>query len=323
MVFLSRIKETIKKYRLIEKGDSVVVGVSGGPDSVALLFALNSLKNELKFDLHIAHFDHKLRKDSRKDREFVEGLARRLSLPLSVTEINIKALAKNGSLEEIARNARLGFFFSVARNIKAGKIALGHNLDDQAETVLMRILRGSGLYGLSGILPKRKIADYQVIRPLIEVKRNLIEQYLKKLGIHPRIDQSNKKDIFFRNKIRNRLMPLLKKDYNCKIKEILSNLAESAGSDYEYLSIIARKKISRLNGKINIAKFIKLHPAMRRLVLRLSIERKKGNLRQIDFRHIKEIEDLIINRPVNSVVDLPGEVSVKKKKATIVFFSRK
>ncbi|MBU4143171.1 tRNA lysidine(34) synthetase TilS, partial [Patescibacteria group bacterium] len=170
-----KVKDTVKRYCLISPKDRIVVGVSGGPDSVALLHILNSLRYELKIGLHIAHLDHMLRKDSGKDREFVEALAAKMKLPLTVARINVAALAGKGSPEEIARNARLGFFFRVAREIKAHKIALAHNFDDQAETVLMRILRGSGLYGLSGILPKRDIAGFIIIRPLIETRRSDIE----------------------------------------------------------------------------------------------------------------------------------------------------
>lgn len=322
-MILEKVKNTIKKYNLIDKGDKIVIGVSGGPDSVALLYLLNSLKKELKLSIHIAHLDHMLRRDSFRDREFVEKLAKELKTPITCAQINIKGLAKKGSLEEIARNARLKFFFRVARDIKAAKIALGHNLDDQAETVLMRILRGTGLYGLRGILPKRNIKGYQIIRPLIEIKRKEIEAFLKKRKITPCIDISNLEDIYFRNKIRNRLLPLLKRDYNKNMKELLSNMAESVGQDYAYLSNAAERAMKRLRAaKLNLNKFKKLHPAIQRLVLRLSIQRIKGDIRRITFQHIREIEDLISNRPLNSIVDLPKGVSVIKKKKYLFFYRR-
>lgn len=318
-----RVKNTIKRYNLIDKNDKIVVGVSGGPDSVALLYLLNSLKKELKISLHIAHLDHVLRKNSFKDKEFVEGLAKRLRLPITCAQINVKELAKRGSLEEIARNARLGFLFRVAKGIKATKIALGHNLDDQAETVLMRILRGTGLYGLSGILPKRNIFGYQIIRPLIEIRRKEIDSYLKKKRIRPHIDTSNLEDIYFRNKIRNKLLPLLERDYNKNIKEILINMADTVGYDYDCLSRIANKSIKKSDKKINLRKFLKLHPAIQRLVLRLMIARIKGDTRRITFQHIREIRDLIFNRPLNSVVDLPKAIAVVKKKRYLCFYLRK
>jgi tRNA(Ile)-lysidine synthase len=319
-MILERVKNTIRKYNLIAKGDKVVLGVSGGPDSVALVYLLNSLKKELGLTLHIAHLDHMLRKDSYKDVEFVKKLARRLNLPLTCEQINVRELAKKGSLEEIARNIRLGFLFRVANEIKTKKIALGHNLDDRAETVLMRILRGTGLYGLSGILPKREINGITIIRPLIEIKRKEIEPYLKKKNIAPRIDVSNLENLYFRNKMRNKLIPLLERDYNKNIKEVLSNLAETAGFDYDYLNRVASRFTKNSRKKLNLKKFLKLHPALQRITLRLMIAKVKGNMRRIDLRHIREIEELILKRPINSIVDLPKGVSVIKKKDHLLFY---
>jgi tRNA(Ile)-lysidine synthase len=320
-MMVEKVRKTIKRYSLINKNDKVVVGVSGGPDSIALLYILKSLSKELKISLHIAHLNHSLRNDSYKDKVFVEKLAKQLKIPITVAEINIRQLALgHGSLEEIARNARLGFFFRVAKDTKANKIALGHNLDDQAETVLMRILRGTGLYGLSGILPKRKIAGYQIIRPLIEVRRKDIEAYLRRKKIRPRIDVSNLEDIYFRNKIRNRLLPLLEREYNKNIKEVLSNMAESIGYDYDYLLRQAKRTTKQSKTKLNLNKIIKLHPAIKRLLFRMCIAKIKGDTRRITFQHIREIEDLLLNRPANSIVDLPKGVSVVKKKKYLSFY---
>ena len=319
---LDKVKNTIKRYNLIDRGDKILVAVSGGPDSVALTFLLNSLKKEFKISLHIVHLDHMLRKDSDKDRKFVERLAGQLKIPITTAQINIKGLAQKGSLEEIARNARLGFFFKVARDIKTHKIALGHNLDDQAETVLMRILRGTGLYGLAGILPKREIAGYQIIRPLIEIRRRDIEAYLRKKKIKPRIDISNLGDIYFRNKIRNRLLPLLEREYNKNIKEVLSNMAQSLGYDYDYLIRHAKRTTKQSKTKLNLSKLAKLHPAIKRLLLRMCIAEIKGDTRRITFQHIREIEDLLLNRPANSIVDLPKGVSVVKKKKYLSFYRK-
>ena len=317
-----KVKSTIRKYNLIKKHDRIIIGVSGGPDSVALLYLLNSLRKELRVSLHICHLDHMLRKDSYKDAEFVKELAEKLKVPITAGQINVKQIAKKGSPEEIARNCRLGFLFKVAKDIKADKIALGHNLDDQAETVLMRILRGTGLYGLSGISPKREIAGYQIIRPLIEVSRKEIIAFLKRKKINPRMDTSNLEDIYFRNKLRNKLFPILEKEYNKNIKAVLANMADSIGYDYDYLQSVARRAVKRLGHKINLKKLSQLHPAIQRLLLRLNIARLKGDTRRINFQHIREIEDLILNRPVNSIVDLPRGISVVKKKKTLLFLHK-
>lgn len=322
MKLLGKFKNTIKKYGLIDKNDKLVVAVSGGPDSLALLYLLNKINKEFKLVLHIVHLDHMLRKDSYKDAEFVKRLADKLKMPVTCARLNVKELARKGSLEEIARNARLGFFFKVAKDTKASKIALGHTRDDQAETVLMRILRGSGLYGLSGILPKRDIAGFKIIRPLIEIKRKEIESFLKRNRIKPCRDISNSQEIYFRNKIRNNLLPLLEKGYNRNIKEVLSNMAESAGCDYDYLNQRADFSRKRLGRDINLDKLVRLHPAMQRLIIRAAIRRLKGDMRRITFQHIKEIEDLIFNRPVNSIVDLPKGISVAKKKKRLSFYRR-
>jgi tRNA(Ile)-lysidine synthase len=320
---IKKVKEIVKKYGLLKKGDVVLIGVSGGPDSLTLLYVLNSLKKEFGLKLHIAHLDHMLRSDSAADRRFVEKLALKLDLPFSGASINIKAIARKGSLEEICRNARLGFLFKVAKRIKADKIALGHNLDDQAETVLMRILRGSGLYGLSGILPKKELYGFTIIRPLIGIKRKEIEAFLKRKRLFARIDSSNLEDVYFRNKIRNRLLPVLEKDYNPNIRQILSNTAESIANDYDLLSNIGLKSAKSLGRRINLKKFLRFHKALQRMVLRTRLAQVKGNTRGITFTHIQEIEDLVLNRPCGSVVDLPGNILVKKTGNCLVFLKRK
>ncbi len=322
-MFIKQARVTIKNNNLIQIKDRIVIGVSGGPDSLALLFLLESLKDEMHLTLHVAHLDHMLRKDSYKDAEFVKALAEKFGIPVTCGKINVKKFVINGSFEEAARNARLEFLFNTAKKINAKKIALGHNLDDQAETVLMRFLRGSGLYGLGGIIPKRKFADFEIIRPLIEITRAEINKYLQDKNIKPRIDSTNSQDIYFRNKIRNQLLPLLEREYNKNIKEILANTAQSLGADYDCLEEIAERFIKGKRTRINLKKLGSLHPAIKRLVFRKAIFYIKGDTRSISFQHIKEIEDLLSNRPVNSIVDLPKEVSVLKNKHFLVFYSRK
>lgn len=320
-MILNKVKETIKKYQLISKGDMIVVGVSGGPDSVVLLHMLKTLSKSLRLNLHIAHIDHKLRKDSCKDKEFVRKLAVKLKIPLSTCELDISQLmVGHSSVEEVARNARLNFFFKTSKKIKAKKIALGHNLDDQAETILMRLIRGTGLSGLSGILPKKEMGNFVIIRPLIKTSRKTIEAYLKKRNIKARTDRTNLQDIYFRNRIRNNLLPLLEAKYNRNIKELLSNTAETIAYDYDFL---AKKSESLVQGnRMELSRFNKMHPAMRRLTLRSIVARLKGNTRRLTFRHIQEIEDLIFNRPIKSVVDLPQGICVVKNSRYIRFYKK-
>jgi len=318
MGIVEKVKNTILKYKLIKKGDTILVGVSGGPDSLALLLILQRLSQELGFSVYIGHFDHMLRRDSAKDAQFVANLANQFHIPYETGKAGLEIKAKKGSLEEIARQLRQEFLFKVAKRIKADKIALGHNFDDQAETVLMRIIRGTGLYGLAGILPKREISGFIVIRPLLEVTRQEIESYLKRRKITAREDPTNLKETFFRNRIRHTLLPFLRERFNRNIKAALWNLGESASWDYDYLNRISLRYV-QLKNKLSIEKLLKMHPAIRRLVIRLEIANVQGDTRRITFKHIQEIEDLLINRPQNSIVNLPKGISVKKEKKYLQF----
>ncbi|HTY45676.1 MAG TPA: tRNA lysidine(34) synthetase TilS [Patescibacteria group bacterium] len=322
-MLLEHVRQGIRTHRLLRCGETVIIGVSGGPDSVALLYALNSLKKDLRLNLHVAHLDHMLRPDSEKDRIFVQGLALKLGIPCTSAQVNVKAIARKGSLEEVARNARFAFFFRLARQLKARTIALGHNFDDQAETVLMRILRGSGLYGLTGILPQRQMCGFRIIRPLIGCRRTEILRFLKTKRVRPRLDASNLEDIYFRNKVRRQLIPLLEKKYNKNIKEVLCNLAQSAGYDYDYLLKAARRLSDTMGSRLALKKLLALHPSLRRLLYRLTIARLQGDLRRITFTHTREIDDLVFLRPVNSIVDLPQGISATKKRLAIRFYRRK
>jgi len=316
-------KNSVRKFNLLKKSQVILIGVSGGPDSVALLYLLASLKKEYKLKLHVAHLDHMLRKNSDKDANFVENLSLKLNIPVTIGRINIGNLKLEGSLEEAARKTRLAFLFNVAKEVKADAIALGHNFDDQAETVLMRLLRGSGIYGLTAILPKRKIQKFTLIRPLIETPRKNIEKFLRSKRIRACLDESNFDEVFFRNKLRHTLIPLLEEKYNKNIKKVLSNLAQTAGYDYDYLLAQAEKISKRFKGGIIIKHFLKLHPSIQRMVLRLAISKVKGDTRGIDFRHIQEIEDMLFNRPINSVVDLPGNIYAVKRKLSVELCRRK
>ena len=315
-------KETIKKHNLIARKDKILVGVSGGPDSLALLLQLIKLKPKMDFTLHIAHLDHGLRASSGADWLFVKRWAEKLNIPISIKKLNPKIVQQKGSLEENCREARLDFLVKTAKKIKANKIALGHNLNDQAETVLMRLLRGTGLSGLSGIFVKRQMRGIIFIRPLLKTPRSQIERYLKRKGIPARRDPTNQEDVFLRNKIRHKLIPLLKNKFNRNIVELLSNLAQSSYDDYAYLNQAAKKSLKGNNLRFNLKKFLRLHPAIMRLKIRQAIGHLQGDTRRISFTHIKEIEDLLINRPTGSIVDLPKGISAQKILNCLRFYKR-
>lgn len=330
MTFKQKVLHTIGHYDLFRRNERILVGVSGGPDSVALLYCLVSLQKEFKLKLYVAHLDHCLRVQSNRDAEFVRKIAKNFNLPITVSRVDVKRLSAKGSLEEIARNARHKFFARVAKKYSLKKIALGHNRDDQAETILMRILRGSGLNGLRGIAAKRDIQGLTFVRPLIEISRKEIESFLKQNRINAQIDSTNLKPIFFRNRVRYGLIPVLESKFDRNIRNKLSTLAQVISADYEYLDNEAKKKIKKiLISKtksalcLNLKKLKFEHISMQRMILRLSIKRILGSTRKIAFSHLLEIEDLILNRPDSSIVDLPKNLSFRKDGSKLKVYIRK
>lgn len=216
--------DTIKENNLINKGDVIVVGVSGGPDSITLLTCLNKFKDYFEIKIICAHINHLIRKDSTEDEQYVENMCKNMGIKCYVKRAEVEKIAKEqkkGS-EEVGRKIRYDFFDEVARKENANKIAIAHNMKDNAETMLLNIIRGSGLTGLEGI----QAEEYgKYIRPLINCTREEIEEYCEKNNLQPRIDSTNKENIYRRNIIRNKLLPQLQ-ELNPNIVESLSNLSK-------------------------------------------------------------------------------------------------
>ncbi|MDP6180938.1 MAG: tRNA lysidine(34) synthetase TilS, partial [Desulfatiglandales bacterium] len=237
-VTIKKVKETLSRYGMIDPGDLVIVAVSGGPDSVCLLDILHELKAELAVRLVVAHYNHGLRGgEDESETRFVRHLASAMNFPFETENASFFIEGKTASLEERARNARYEFLERLKGKLHAQKIAMGHHLNDQAETVLMRLLRGSGPSGLAGIPPKR---DDTIIRPLIELKREEIDSYVKRRELSYRVDRSNFDTRYLRNKIRLELLPLLL-EYQPQFVEHLGQLAVILREDDKYLETEAEK----------------------------------------------------------------------------------
>lgn len=321
MKIIEKFRATIERHHLITTGDTVLVAVSGGADSVCLLHLLAGLRHELGIKLICGHINHHLRRSSDADERFVAAMAKKLAVPFYSTSVKVNR--KKGSLEEMAREARLKALTRIARRCKADSIALAHHQDDAAETVLMRILRGTGLQGLQGILPRRVLYGFTFVRPLLEVTRKDIGHYLRAYRLNYRTDPTNRHKRFFRNRIRLELLPLLERKYQPNSTAILANLAETAALDYGCLLEQAEKIFSRAHRKkadtvrLHLATLQPVHPALRRMVLRRAISELNGNLRRLTLTHLKEIEDLLENRPAGSVVTLPNRLAVKKEEKSL------
>ena len=317
-----KVRRTIVRYRMLEPGDRLVVAVSGGPDSVALLSILACLSQELNFSLQVAHLNHMFRaKEAEEDALYVKELAKKFSLPITVRKRNVLAFIKRKHLspEEGARQVRYKFLQDVAEKAGANKIALGQTADDQVETVLMWMLRGSGLKGLAGIPAVRPLENCLIIRPLIEVNRSEIKDYLREESLRVQVDASNLKPVYLRNKIRLKLIPLLARDYNPNIKSVLSGMSQILRADEECLNEVQErtfKRIVRVKGdnrvEINLISLRRLHLSMQRRILRRSIELVKGNLRGITLNHLREVLNIVNQGRTGSEVHLPKDIAVKR-----------
>ena len=320
-----KVKSYILTQKLLNKGDHVLVGVSGGPDSVALLVVLHKLRHELAIKLSVGHFNHRLRKTADKEEVFVVKLCKDLNVACHSKQwINLRR--KKTVSEEKSRKARYEFLTSLAKKIHAQSIAVGHTNDDLAETVLLRMIRGSGLQGLRSILPKRPINGTTVIRPFLSLSKKEILEFLAKQKIRHCIDTTNRDVKFLRNKVRRRLLPLLAKDYNKNIKRVLGRLAQNTELDYNYIrqasEEIYKKISSSQNTKIvfDSTLFLKQHKAVQRYLVRLAYENLKGNTNKLDFEHIEKIENLIEEGPFKAVLNLPSAIKFLKEKGHFVVY---
>src|SRR3984893_7162760 len=227
---LERVAEFIARHRMFETGQRVGIAVSGGADSVFLLHGLHELAPRWNLNLSVVHIEHGIRgAASLADAEFVRGLASQFALPFHLRSANVPVVA--GNLEQAARNARQRFYADLIAAGTLHRIATGHTHNDQAETVLYRILRGSGLAGLAGILP---VTEESLVRPLLEVKRHEIETWLRERGIEWRQDESNCDPSYARNRLRHQTLPLLCETFNPRLDEALVHLASLAQDEERY-----------------------------------------------------------------------------------------
>jgi tRNA(Ile)-lysidine synthase len=307
-MLLSRVAETIRRYRMFERGQNVGVAVSGGADSVCLLHVLLDLAPEWDLRLSVLHLNHGLRgEESCQDEQFVRDLASRLGLIANIRSVDVSAQPDN--LEQAARNARLDFFREQISAGSVARIATGHTSNDQAETVLFRFLRGSGGAGLAAIRP---VTTDGIVRPLLDVSRAGNERYLREREIPWREDSSNASRQFARNRIRHELLPQLAAEWNPAIVEALHRTADWALAEEEYwdgeIDRLASQFLLDRDGEVLIRTGIlrQLPLAVARRLVRRAIEQAKGDLRGVDFGHIAAIVALARAPLGHGRVQAPG-----------------
>ncbi|MCA9400471.1 MAG: tRNA lysidine(34) synthetase TilS [Candidatus Omnitrophica bacterium] len=323
---IQKTQQFIKRNKLVKKNDLVLIGLSGGMDSVCLTHMLKTLQYEFGIHLHAVHINHNLRKSSAKDEAFCKKLAGALNIPFSARKWPKNQQLKKGSLEEHARHFRHQVFFNIAEKINASTIALAHHQNDLAETVLMRIIRGSGLQGIASIQPNRMIEGMQVIRPLLALTRDEIQAHVQEHKLSFVVDESNDDLSFTRNKVRHRLIPFLQNEFNPNIQKTLSNLAENAAADYQHLQINALAVFNKITIKktralveFDIEALQRKSTSMQRQLMRLAIAYLKGNTNQLTLLHIKDIEDLYKDSPKVKMVHLPVGIRILAKQKKLCF----
>ncbi|PYT13302.1 MAG: tRNA lysidine(34) synthetase TilS [Acidobacteria bacterium] len=316
-----QVRRTIARYDMLRPGERVLVAVSGGPDSTTLLSILHRLAPEMNLELHVAHLDHGWRAAaSARDAEFVRRLGVRLGLPVTVGHLGARVWQshprRQSSREARARELRNTFLIETAREIGAQKVALGHTRDDQAESFLMRLLRGSGPRGLAGTYP---VVDGVIIRPLIDVRRRDLLDYLRQRHLSYRIDATNRDLALTRNRIRRSLLPLLERQFNPNVVEALAHAADLLRDEDNYLGELAQEKfrdIATRRGESVVlrARAVQELPVpLRRRILRLALAEARGDLRRIALQHVEQSLSLLEERRRRGRVSLPDGTAVDRE----------
>ncbi len=323
---LTKVRKTIQKYDMLQKGDHVLVGVSGGADSVVLLAVLNRLHALFGISLSAAHFNHRMRgSESDRDEKFVRALCESLGISLLTGSLEKGKNAPGLSVEDFLRRERYVFFEKSRQKAGAHRVALGHNQNDQAETVLMNVIRGTGLAGLSGMPPVRNDGVY--IRPLIDCSRREITDYLTKEALACVQDNSNSDVRFLRNRIRHGLMPELENRFNPAIRETLCRQADILRDEQDYMNrrvcrCLApwRKILSHETVfSVPIGELRTHHAALqRRIVLEVAREISAPDS-AIGFEHVQAVLHLAGNRSPGGSLDLPGRLLVQRSGGLLSF----
>lgn len=322
-----KVLKTIKKFEQIQSGDTVIIGVSGGPDSICLLNILKNLQNQLGIKIVVAHINHKIREEADEETRYVEEFCKKIDVPCFVKYADIIKMAKENKCgtEEIGRAVRYEFFEEVLTKVNGNKIATAHNANDNAETVLMNIMRGSGLSGLKGI---DRIRDNKFIRPIIECSRDEIEEYCREHKLDPRYDKTNEENTYTRNKIRNLLIPYIQENFNPNIIETLNRMSEILYADDIYFENNVKTAYENLLEEkdenqivLNLKKFNDYEKVIKSRIILYTINNLRGTAKDIEKIHIEDIIKLCSNNIGNKFL-IPNKnlkIMVKNKK---IFFIR-
>ena len=326
---IKKVLETIKKYNLIENGDKIVLGVSGGPDSITMLDILRQLREELEFEIVVAHINHMIREEAIEDEKYVQEYCKKNNIECYIKRIDVEKIANTKKIgtEEAGRKVRYEFFEEILQKTGSNKIGIAHNKNDKIETIIMHILRGSGISGLKGIEPKR---DNKYIRPLIECERTEIEQYCEENKLEPRIDKTNFENEYTRNKIRNIVIPYIKKEFNPNIIETMNRLSELITEEDNYLEKETQKIYNKIllekNDKqiiLKLKEFNEQETVIKNRIIILATKNLFGSSEGIEKIHIQDLIKLCNNNIGNKYLTPNKNLKVLVKNRKIFFISQK
>ncbi len=318
----NKVEQTIINNNLIEKGDKLVVGVSGGPDSMTLLTILLKLKEKYNLEIFVAHINHMIRENAKIDEEYVKEYCLKNNIECFIKRVNVieKSQKEKIGLEEAGREVRYNFFEEVLKNTNSNKIVIAHNLNDNAETIIMNLLRGTGSSGLKGIEIKRG----KYIRPLLEISRKEIEKYCEENKINPRHDESNDDNTYTRNKIRNIVIPYLEKEFNPNIISGLSRLSDIIKEEQEYINKEAKKAYDEIIIKeekeicYDIKKFNSKNKVIQKKLILMGIEKIFGNTKGIEKINLEDIIKLCNNNIGNKFLKPNQRTKIEIKNKQII-----
>jgi tRNA(Ile)-lysidine synthase len=316
-MLLKKVEETVIKYGMLKAGETVLVAVSGGPDSLCLLSVLQAFAKEVRLSLHVAHLDHRFRgRESADEALFVAKTAKILGIEATIEQFDVPAFCRERGLsaQAGAREVRYGFLNRVAEKIGASRIALGHTASDQAETLVMRLIRGAGLRGLSAIPPVRE----NIIRPLIEVTRAEVQEYLHAQGIEFVTDPSNAKPLYTRNRVRLAIMPVLR-TFNPKIVETLASEAAILRDENEaieaYLNKVSPDVLSceKKGVRLKRDKFNALPTALKRRMLREAVSKVHSGQTELSFDQVEDAIRFLSSAQTGRALNLPSGLIIERE----------
>lgn len=328
-----KVLETIKKYKMIEKYDRIILGVSGGPDSMCMLNSfINLAKNcqkgpSLVAKIVVAHVNHMIREEADEDERYVKAYCEKNGIEFYAKSIDVQKMAHTNKIgtEEAGRLARYEFFNEVLKKTKATKIAVAHNKNDKVETILMNALRGSGIEGIKGIEPKRG----NLIRPLIECERAEIERYCEEKQLEPRIDKTNFENIYHRNKIRNIVIPYIQKEFNPNIIQTIDRLSNIVTEEDSYMDNQTKKAFQKLvieekqeEIAIDLKGFNSQETVIKSRLIRYIIKRLFGSTAGIEKIHIEDIIKLCDNNIGNKYLTPNKNIKILVKNHKIYFINQ-